>query len=105
MTSRQVMEAQQRRWPLQQHPHLPTWPYSVIGQLTPFQPAPLPQATPEEQDQRFLTQLGQALRQITPGMILGGIATGFAFAIGSGLGAAFVDRYIFSPRRDGNGGR
>ena len=62
--------------------------------------APPDAMTPAEQ-QRFVDRLSAGLREVTPALLLVGIATGFAYAVGSGLGMAFVERYIFGSRREG----
>ena len=67
---------------------------ATIGQ------APPGEMTPAE-EQRFVDRLNAGLREITPALLLVGIATGFAYAVGSGLGSAFVERYIFSRGREG----
>jgi hypothetical protein len=58
--------------------------YYRIGQLEPKKP-----------EQSFtLSELGSAIKNITPTLIIVGIATGAAFAIGSGL----VTRYLFKGK-------
>lgn len=49
----------------------------------------------KEQEERGVRAIKSALGSITPTLILVGIATGAAFAIGSGL----VHRYVFKERR------
>jgi len=67
------------------------YPYGFvrIGQagLDPPQPQPNPQ--------RFtIEEIGNAVKQITPTLLIVGIAAGAAFALGSGL----VHRYVFKGR-------
>lgn len=59
--------------------------HARIGVL-PITPAPEPSAKPQS--------LGDAVRQITPTLLLVGIATGFAFAIGNGI----ASRYVFGRK-------
>lgn len=66
---------------LRRHPT--TAQLARIGQANP----PAATLTPAEEQSSF----SQALRQITPTLLIVGIATGAAFALGSGL----VSRYIF----------
>lgn len=54
------------------------------------EPSPV---TPAEQ--RFIDRVREGIRQVTPSLLIVGVATGFAFAVGSGLGAGFVDRVVF----------
>lgn len=54
-----------------------------------------PQPTPKQPESFTLADLGAALKKITPSLLLIGIATGAAFAIGSGL----VSRLVFKDRR------
>lgn len=63
-------------------------PYPRVGAITPTgSQEPQPVQNSDE------TLMG-GLRRITPALILGGIVTGAAFAIGSGI----VAKYLFSPR-------
>lgn len=82
--------------------YLSAYPHSTrdsFGAMAPFEPtppapAPTPAPTPPApKDDSLLGNIfGDALRQVTPTLLLVGIATGAAFAIGSGL----VSRYVFS---------
>lgn len=42
-----------------------------------------------------LSDLGAALRKVTPTLLVVGIATGAAFAIGAGL----INHFVFPPKR------
>ena len=64
-------------------------PYIRFGQAIQETPAP------PAQEPLTLSNLGKALGQITPTLLVVGIATGAAFAIGSGL----VSRYVFKEGR------
>lgn len=57
----------------------------------------------EPKQELLLDQIKSGLRQVTPTLLLVTIATGFAFAIGSGLGHAVTQRYITSSRNDRRG--
>ena len=52
------------------------------------------QIEPKKEESFTISELGNAVKQITPTLIIIGIATGAAFAIGSGL----VTRYLFKGR-------
>ena len=69
------------------------------AQQEPQPQQPLP-PTPAEQ-QNLIDRWKEGLRQVTPTLLLVGAASGFAFAVGSGLGSAFVERYILGRRREG----
>lgn len=68
------------------------------------QAAPLAPATSEErqQNQRFVDQLAEGFKQITPALVLTGLVIGLASGagstIGTALGTVFVKRFV-SPRR------
>lgn len=65
--------------------------WAMIGQAPPVPEQPVqPQPQPAPQDQGFRG----ALMQVTPTLLVVGVATGAAFAIGSGL----VSRYLFHGR-------
>lgn len=62
---------------------------------------PQTQAQQAAVDDATATDLAKAVRQITPTFLLIGIATGFAFAVGSAIAGALIDQYVFPkhPRR------
>ena len=74
-----------------QAPRQPTRPIANVP--------PQPPVTPgvEQSDARFLDRVRAGLRGITPELIIGGIITGAAFAVGAGL----VSRYVFGEGRGG----
>ena len=66
-------------------------PYG-IGQFLPAEGTPgSPQDIP---DKPITTQIKEGLHNITPTLIFVGIATGAAFALGSGL----IHRYVFKEK-------
>jgi hypothetical protein len=46
---------------------------------------------PVKEETFTFSELGKALRNITPSLLLVGIATGFAFAVGAGLAGRLLD--------------
>lgn len=50
-------------------------------------------AGPEETETFSITGIASALRNITPTVLVIGIATGFAFAIGGALGSMLIRRF------------
>ena len=87
---RQPYPAQQRRYPYLVYPQAQTGQVRV-GQPGPPPPAP-PPAPPKPEETFTLSGLGAAIRQVTPTLLVVGIATGMALAIGSGIGGAIVNR-------------
>lgn len=79
----------------------------LVGQAPRQQTRPIANVTPqppvtpgvEQSDARFLDRVRAGLRGITPELIIGGIITGAAFAVGAGL----VSRYVFGEGRRGGG--
>lgn len=70
------------------------YPFNVaIGQAIPTAADPVPPQPPNNGG--VIQQTGDALRNITPALLILGVAGGAAFAIGSGL----VHRYFFNGRR------
>lgn len=83
---------QLRRYP---YPY-PVYPQVRIGQVPgPTPPAP-PPPPPKPEETFTLSGLGAAIRQVTPTLLVVGIATGMALAIGSGIGGAIVNRLFTS---------
>lgn len=73
--------------------------YMAIGQEpapAPAPPAPAPAPTPltpQQQAEKFnLEGITSALKQVTPSLLLVGVATGMAFAIGSHLASYVLNR-------------
>lgn len=70
-------------------------PMVVFGQAIPTNGDPQPPSPgPAPSDRGVLESTGDALKQITPSLIVLGVAAGAAFALGSGL----VHRYLFKSR-------
>lgn len=66
-------------------------PTTNTGHLVPAPPTPpVPEEQPKKQELHLFGQLRAAVKQVTPALILVGIGTGFAFAIGSGIGSAVL---------------
>lgn len=76
--------------PVPETPNAPRDPFVVTRAPDAVEPSPV---TPAEQ--RFIDRVREGIRQVTPSLLIVGVATGFAFAVGSGLGAGFVDRVVF----------
>ena len=66
--------------------------------------SPLAASEGEQKQEALIDQIRGGLKQITPTLLLVTIATGFAFAIGSGLGHAVTQRYL-TPRGNGRARR
>ena len=65
------------------------------------------QAAEEERSERFIDQVKAGLKEVTPTLpkiLLVTVATGFALAIGAGLGAAFMNRYLTPSQKTSRGG-
>jgi len=67
--------------------------FGAMVQAPPLPPGPAPLDDPAETF--TLADLGKAIKHITPTLLLVGIATGAAFAIGSGL----VSHFLFDRSR------
>jgi len=67
---------------------------SLVGQSPRVLPTEADPSAPAESP-LSAEEFGKAFRQITPSLVLVGVATGAAFAIGSAL----ASRYFLSPRR------
>ena len=68
-------------------------PYARIGQIR--ERPPIATDPPDQPQETFtLSGLGAAIRQVTPTLLIVGVATGMALAIGSGIGSAIVSRYF-----------
>lgn len=88
------------------YPHYPLAPQT--GQFFPPSP-PSPQqrdlrreateVRTEARELRLLDEVKRGFSEITPALILTGVAIGFASAVGNALGAIFVERYVVSQRR------
>lgn len=61
---------------------------------TAFGAVPASQPEPALQDSALYRDLKTGLHRVTPTLILLGIVTGAAFAVGSGL----IDRYVFTKK-------
>ena len=59
--------------------------------------APAAPPTPQQKDQTAIDNIAAGIKQVTPTLLIVGIATGAAFAIGSGI----IQYYIFSPKKRG----
>ena len=55
------------------------------------------------QEQRFIDRVRAGLREVTPTLIFVGAGTGFALAVGSGLGNALMSRLLRDRDRKGDG--
>lgn len=53
-------------------------------------PAPAPANEPPSGEHFTLADLGAAIKKVTPAVLILGIATGFAFALGNGIASKYV---------------
>ena len=85
------------------YPHYPHYPLAPqTGQFLPPSPQQRDLATEvrtEARELRLLDEVKRGFSEITPALILTGVAIGFASAVGNALGAIFVERYVISQRR------
>ena len=81
---------------------LQPWQYPRTGQPQP-QPQPQPRDVPpspaeQRQDERFIDRVVTGLSAVTPTLLFTAAGTGFALAIGAGLGSAFM-QWLLPARR------